>query len=137
MVRRYEEPVEVRPAPDGERPGSFLWHGRLYVVRDVLGHWRERRAWWASAAARAVHGDGDEHGPGGAGPGTGPGVVPREGDEHEGDEQEVRGPRVALAPEREVWRVEASRGRVHGTGVFDLCREGARADGWRLVRVAD
>jgi hypothetical protein len=133
MVRRYEEPVEVRPAPDGERPGSFLWHGRLYVVRDVLGHWRERRAWWASAAARAVHGDGEERsGPGGPGqgPGTGPDAVPD-------DEQEVRGPRVALAPEREVWRVEASRGRVHGSGVFDLCREGAHADAWRLVRVAD
>lgn len=126
MVRRYEEPVEVRPAPDGERPGSFLWHGRLYVVRDVLGHWRERQAWWASGAARAVHGDAAA-------------ADPPEVD----DQDEVRGPRVMLEPEREVWRVEASRGRVHGTGVFDLCHEvvaelgPGRADTWRLLRVAD
>lgn len=140
-MRRYEEPVEVRPAADGERPGSFLWHGRLYVVRDVLGHWRERRAWWASAAARAVHGvDAAGAGapvvdgvPGGAGDG-----LPAEPD------GEVRGPRVAVVPEREVWRVEASRGRAHGSGVFDLCREvvaevgaSGRSQPWRLVRVAD
>ena len=130
MVRRYEEPVEVRPAADGERPGSFLWHGRLYVVRDVLGHWQERRAWWASAAARAVHGEGGE-------------AVRGLPEEVEDDpDGEVRGPRAAAVPEREVWRVEASRGRVHGTGVFDLCREvvaevGAAGQGWRLVRVAD
>src|SRR5665647_3313538 len=61
MVRRYEEPIEVRagaggadPASDTNRagdiscpdptPSAFLWRGRLYVVRDVIGHWRERRA---------------------------------------------------------------------------------------------
>ncbi|GAB3262882.1 hypothetical protein GCM10027456_44600 [Kineosporia babensis] len=36
---------------------AFLWRGRLYVVRGVLGHWRERRDWWSTAAARALHGD--------------------------------------------------------------------------------
>lgn len=140
MVRRYEEPVEVRPAPDGERPGSFLWHGRLYVVRDVLGHWQERRAWWASAAARAVHGVDAA----GAGAPVADGVVDGAADGPDGPDGEVRGPRVAVAPEREVWRVEASRGRVHGSGVFDLCREvvaevgaSGRPQAWRLVRVAD
>lgn len=35
--------------------------------------------------------------------------------------------------EREVWRVEASTGRLMQTGVYDLTRD----DRWRLVRVAD
>ena len=40
-----------------------------------------------------------------------------------------------LAPEQEVWRVEASRGRSFDVGVYDLAREnGAR---WRLVQVGD
>ena len=56
MVRRYEEPVEVRveaAAPAGDcslavrtRPRAFVWRGRLFVVREVLDHWQERRAWW-------------------------------------------------------------------------------------------
>ena len=75
MVRRYEEPIEVRaraaersrssatsvpvagdiggddrtiPSGDsGEQvPTAFLWRGRLYVVRAVLGHWSQRRPWW-------------------------------------------------------------------------------------------
>ena len=74
MVRRYEEPIEVRAragelsrsgcrsggdrrrrvvrraGDDGEQvPTAFLWRGRLYVVRDVLGHWSQRRPWWREA----------------------------------------------------------------------------------------
>ncbi len=159
MVRRYDDLVEVRPAPDGDRPGSFLWRGRLYVVRDVLGHWRERRAWWTSAAARAVHGDGGQT-MGGPEP-VSDGAV-SDGAVSDGAVSGAAGAaRAALAGEREVWRVEASRGWVHGTGVFDLSREvvgsgdlsvgvrtgsdaavttgasGAREDAWRLVRVTD
>ncbi len=71
-MRRYSDPIEVRSAPEspaahagegqgeGEgaperlqvRPGSpqaFIWHGRLYVVHQVLAHWHERRAWWRDA----------------------------------------------------------------------------------------
>ncbi|MEI2764245.1 MAG: DUF6504 family protein [Dermatophilaceae bacterium] len=76
MVRRYCEPVEVKAVPSrvpddladdvGERPGpvpgqpeAFLWRGRLYVVRAVLGHWRERRAWWHDALDSPP---GQEHG---------------------------------------------------------------------------
>lgn len=138
MVRRYEDPVEVRTAAgDDDRPVGFLWRGRLYVVRDVLGHWRERRAWWTSAAALAVHGEGADPGQARAGavPVAGaPGAAPVEG-----PFPGVSTAGEALSGEREVWRVEASRGRVHGTGVFDLCREvpGPVGDAWRLLRVAD
>ncbi len=73
-MRRYSDPVEVRSgsrpgtvqgtAPGrgaGDRPGAvhgtvevagpeaFIWQGRLYVVRRVLDHWRERRSWWRDA----------------------------------------------------------------------------------------
>lgn len=118
MVRSYDEPVQVRePAA---APTAFLWRGRHYVVREVLAHWYERRAWWTEDAARAVHGD--------AGPGQ------------HGGHQGASDP----GADREVWRVEASAGRQLGTGVYDLCRSadgpGAGADGagpWRLLRVTD
>jgi Family of unknown function (DUF6504) len=120
MVRRYAEPVQVRPeGTDGtasaESPASFLWRGRLYVVRAVLGHWRERRAWWTEAAARAVHGD-DAAGTAGAAPSG-------------------AGQPASLSAEREVWRVEAGCGRAFGVGVYDLCLDSGRA--WSLVRVSD
>jgi len=120
MARRVSELIEVRVRVIGESgelsdaPMSFLWRGRLYVVRDVLGHWRERREWWAAAAARALHGD--EWAP-------------------------PPGAREALEHEFEVWRVEASTGRAYGNGVYDLAREPATmpaTDGaWRLLQVAD
>jgi hypothetical protein len=120
MVRRYAEPVLVRPeGSDGtagpEPPASFLWRGRLYVVRSVLGHWRERRAWWTEVAARAVHGD----------------DLDAIGTEAVSLSTEA----VSLSDEREVWRVEAGCGRAFGLGVYDLCRDPGRA--WSLVRVSD
>jgi hypothetical protein len=114
MTRRFADPVEVqRSLQDGEPvPATFLWRGRLYVVRNVLGHWWERRSWWTSAAGRAVHGEGDA-------PAGGP---------------------AAAGADREVWRVEASRGRSFGSGVYDLCVAGtgpADGRGWHLIRVVD
>ncbi len=131
-MRRYSDPVEVRSEPMSgppdeptseatgsvqERSGSvatevvrspqaFIWQGRLYVVRQVLDHWRERRSWWRDALDPV--------------PGQPTGIA-------------------VASREQHVWRVEASRGLAHGTGVFDLTSdgaEGADAD-WRLVRVAD
>jgi hypothetical protein len=43
---------------------------------------------------------------------------------------------TALHAEREVWRVEASPGRLHGSGVFDLCFDWD-AGGWTLLRALD
>jgi hypothetical protein len=134
-MRRYTDPVEVRSAsPEGTgAPSAFLWRGRVYVVRDVLGHWCERRSWWSSPAARRVHGEG----------------VPAVDGTLALDEP-LPGPadasvRVAdLAQEREVWRVSAAPGRAYPSGVYDLCREpaeepsrGSPGEVWHLVRVAD
>ena len=131
MVRRVGESVEVRVAgePD-DAPMSFLWRGRLYVVREVLGHWRERREWWAAAAARALHGDGGDAGSPLVDPAT-------QGSVKTVTEQERA---TDLGRERDVWRVEASAGRSFGNGVYDLCREPdltPTATAWRLVQVAD
>jgi hypothetical protein len=116
MARRVGELVEVRVVGDlDDAPMSFLWRGRLYVVREVLGHWQERREWWSAAAARALHGD---------------------------DWAPAPGVQVALEHEREVWRVEASAGRTYNNGVYDLSREAAldpprAGEAWRLLQVAD
>ena len=50
--------------------------------------------------------------------------------------QDVRGDSSALSSEREVWRVEASPGRMAGAGVYDLCFDWA-AGGWTLLRTQD
>lgn len=124
MTRRYDDPVDVRR--QDEEPVQFRWRGRRYVVRDVLSHWVETGPWWADpdpgsgapAAARVR----------GAGPG--PGGVPAPA--------AARAPSPGLAldgSEREVWRVEASPGRVHGSGVYDLCHWSAGA--WTLARAMD
>ncbi|HEY7717278.1 MAG TPA: DUF6504 family protein [Pedococcus sp.] len=120
MVRRYEEAIEVRSAGalgstdrgagaagDADAPAAFLWRGRLYVVREVLEHWQERRPWWRDALDEA--------------PAAGSDPVP---DLLDG------------ARERRVWRVTASAGRMAGTGVYDLGADHSPR-GWRLLRVAD
>jgi len=116
-VRRYDDPVEVRkgwvsgPGHVGEGPEQFLWRGRLWQVRAVLAHWVETGSWWQSTGARAVIGS-----------------------------EESDGGRGAVAPdllaERELWRVEASRGRVDGGGVFDLSFDWGEGS-WQLVGCAD
>lgn len=123
-MRRYDDPVEVRQGLIGsqgqgsddrlEGPEQFLWRGRLWQVRAVLAHWVETGPWWQSAGARAVIGsDAPEAS-------TGPGGTD-------------------LLAEREVWRVEARRGRdpgPDGGGVFDLSF--SWTDGrWQLVGCVD
>jgi len=52
LARRYDEPVEVEHR-DGA-PLAFTRHGRRHVVRAVLAHWWETRAWWESDDAAGV-----------------------------------------------------------------------------------
>jgi hypothetical protein len=148
MVRRYDEPIEVRTATDpgtvpeggGAAPVAFIWRERLYVVRTVLTHWYERRVWWREAAASALLGlrseavgaasvvaASVEATQAGA---TAQGAVATARDEQPGSRLEP--------VEREVWRVEAAAGRASPVGVYDLVRDhGLDAATWRLARLAD
>jgi len=133
-MRRYDDPVEVRQGPldddarglgaqgASEGPQQFLWRGRLWKVRAVLAHWVETGPWWQSVGARAVAGSEE----GAAETAVDRGPIPL------GD----------LLTERELWRVEAGRGRLtpegepDGGGVFDLSFDWA--DGrWTLVGCTD
>lgn len=131
MVRRYEEPIEVQATADEHSasgvPDAFVWRGRLYVVREVLDHWQERRPWWRDAL--------DAGGTAGA---------PRSTRGRDGGSTEqpragaIRAETSVLggARERQVWRVEASAGRMAGSGVYDLGADLSPRQ-WRLLRVAD
>jgi hypothetical protein len=128
-MRRYADPVEVRqgsvdgPGDQGatEGPQQFLWRGRLWKVRAVLAHWVETGPWWQATGARAVIGSEEAAAE----------TVDRE-----------RIPLGDLLTERELWRVEAGRGRAmtdgepDSGGVFDLAFDWA--DGrWTLVGCTD
>lgn len=139
MVRRYDEPVEVRRGPvagwPAEGPEQFLWRGRLWKVRAVVAHWVETGPWWQHAGVRAVIGSEEAASP----PDLGPDLRPGAG---------TGGVLTALEDllgERELWRVEAGRGRpgteagteaTLGGGTFDLAYD--EADGrWQLVGCTD
>lgn len=129
MSRRYHDPVEVRlgdpvehrvrleqgwcrgaqQAAEVSVPTQFLWQGRVHVVRGVLAQWTQRVPWWRREAA----------------PGTGMGA----------EAGAVQGLTTATLPvlEQQVWRVEASAGRSHGSGVYDL----VSGEHWVLERVSD
>jgi hypothetical protein len=122
-MRRYDDRVDVRrgrvAATGGgtvEGPEQFVWHGRLWKVHTVLAQWVETGPWWHSGGAQAVLG------------------VDPAGD----DEAPVIGAATDLATDREVWRVEAGRGRSpeSGRGVFDLVFDWVDG-GWRLTRCLD
>ena len=126
-MRRYDDPVEVRrgmvSGDQGpvEGPEQFLWHGRLWKVHDVVGHWMETGAWWQSRAVAPVLGAEEA---GTASPTveaaqTGLGISVHD-----------------LLGEREVWRVEAGRGVASGRGVFDLVFDWAQGS-WVLARCWD
>ena len=128
-MRRYDDPVEVRrgpvdgaiatlaPGTDERAPAQFLWHGRLWKVRAVLAHWVETGPWWSSPGVRAVIGS--------------------EGGVSVEEPEAVPRPLGDLITERELWRVEAGRGRdADSGGVFDLAFDWA--DGrWQLVGCMD
>ena len=121
MTRLHTDPVEVRSERDA--PAQFLWRGRLYLVREVLARWTESGQWWRTDAVRALtSGDSGAPGAGALLPGSPSGSLSV--DDGECD----------------WWRVEAGTGRhealTAGTGVYDLCFDGARGS-WSLARVLD
>src|SRR5690348_10800235 len=122
-MRRYDDPVEVRKGLVSgatgpvEGPEQFLWRGRLWKVRDVLAQWVETGPWWQSRD-----------------------VAPILGEESSAEAADRAGSVHDLLGEREVWRVEAARGRASapagagaaaGAGVFDLTFDWAQGS-WLL-----
>ena len=119
-MRPYDDLVEVRKGPadalagEGEGgPDQFLWRGRLWQVREVISHWVETGAWWRTPVTSSV----------GATAGSSA-LAPETADSS------------VLSAEREVWRVEATPGRQHGVGIYDLCFDWS-AGGWTLLRSHD
>ena len=97
------------PRAPSRGPSLFLWRGRLWKVRDVVGHWVETGPWWQEGHVT----------PGSSGvPGvSGVSGVPG------------RAPGSDLLSEREVWRVEAGPGRSpppHGPGLREPGAPGNR-----------
>ncbi|MCD0481644.1 DUF6504 family protein [Streptacidiphilus sp. ASG 303] len=115
MTRRHPDPVEVRGT--GDRPTHFLWHDRVYAVREVLGHWREGVPRPEGARRSAAPAAGRSRPVAEAPP---PAAAGR-----------IRAERTG----REVWRVEASPGRAFAAGVYDLSLDPAGR--WTLTRTAD
>ncbi|MCF2531285.1 DUF6504 family protein [Yinghuangia soli] len=124
MARRHIDPVEV--VRSGGEPARFLWHNKLYVVRDVLGHWVENEEWWQAGAAGAGAGRG-ESAVGAGRTATATASVTATAAAPAGT--------ALLAAEREVWRVEAAAGRSFPLGVFDLRLDAQGA--WTLARTLD
>lgn len=120
MARRHIDPVEV--VRSGGEPARFLWHNRLYVVRNVLDHWVENEEWWHAGPA-------DRTDAARSAQGSAPGRP-----EEAADRTHATGTAL-LAAECEVWRVEAAAGRSAPLGVFDLRLDGQGA--WTLARTLD
>jgi hypothetical protein len=118
LARRHADPVEV--VRRDSVPAQFLWHGRLYVVRDVLDHWLRSGAWWQAAAlTRLTSGESStDDEPVMADLGAGSGDA------------------VGLDDEREFWRVEAAPGRTGARAVVELCHCLA-AGSWTITAIHD
>jgi hypothetical protein len=157
--RRHADEIEVRRRD--EVPEQFLWRSRLYLVREVLEHWFEADAWWASGAALALATGSDSPAAAvglpagtGAGIGRGPGgsraasdlvlaPIPaspkwaqRAWGEPAPDVGASVGPISIDDGEREYWRVEAAAGRSASLGVYDLCFDWSHGK-WQLMEVHD
>lgn len=124
VVRRLDEPIAVVTATPAGAPVAFTWRDRSYVVREVLDHWRERRAWWRLALEATARS-----------PTAEPTTVPSAERTRTGAEAGAARPGAWSTDDLEegVWRVTASPGRALTTGVYDLGCSGA----WRLIRIVD
>jgi len=143
--RRRAEPIEVFRRDDV--PEQFLWHDRLYLVREVLTYWREAGQWWKSLAA-VTTGDAlgaSTTGSTGLAPPRAEGFTliltpPREGRHASGEPApDIPAAVDPLAVDdrvREFWRVEAVPERTTNSGIYDLCFDWSGGH-WHLIRVED
>ncbi|WP_235543831.1 DUF6504 family protein [Phycicoccus sp. Soil803] len=123
MVRRYEETIEVREGGRDELTPGVLGAAGVGAAGGVGGGGaREPEAFvWRGRlyVVRAVLDRWQERRP-----------WWRDARERDGGSDVLTDAR-----ERQVWRVEASAGRLCGVGVYDLGAD--HGDQWRLLRVAD
>ena len=124
-MRRYDDLVQVRRGlvQEVEAPEQFVWRDRLWRVCAVVSHWVETGPWWEQRAVTALLGAENDLG---------------------SPELAAAGPAPVLLAEREVWRVDATRGR-HGVGAdpstglrgtFDLTYDTDTGQ-WHLTRCLD
>jgi hypothetical protein len=146
-MRRYDDPVDVRrgrvPGAGGavEGPEQFLWRGRLWKVSAVVAQWVETGAWWRSSGVHAVLGAEDPVSGSGDGSGQQTAMAVHADLSTDLSTDLSIDLSTDLSAEREVWRVEAARGRgaIHeenGAGVFGLVFDWADGS-WRLARCLD
>ena len=123
MVRRYEETIEVREGVRDELAPGVLGAagvGAAGGVGDRGAREPEAFVWRGRLyVVRAVLDRWQERRP-----------WWRDARERDGGSDVLTDAR-----ERQVWRVEASAGRLCGVGVYDLGAD--HGDQWRLLRVAD
>jgi uncharacterized protein DUF6504 len=50
VTKRYDENVAVER--EAGMPAAFLWRGKRYEVRDVIGRWRIEGRWWEDGRDR-------------------------------------------------------------------------------------
>jgi hypothetical protein len=50
VAKLYEDLVAVER--DAGMPAAFVWRGRRYQVRDVIGRWRIEGRWWEDGRDR-------------------------------------------------------------------------------------
>lgn len=127
-MRRYDDLVEVRRGlvQEVEAPEQFVWRDRLWRVCAVVSYWVETGPWWEQRGVTALLGA--DEGDGGDDPSPEPGA----------------GPGSFLLAEREVWRVDATRGRqgvgadpsTGLRGTFDLTYDTDTGQ-WHLTRCLD
>jgi hypothetical protein len=141
LARRHADPVEV--VRRDSVPAQFLWHGRLYVVREVLDHWLRSGAWWQAAAlTRLTSGESsidDERAAADLQLRPLP-PSPKWGQRAWGEPAPDLGTTnagaVGLDDEREFWRVEAAPGRSGARSVVELCHVLASGT-WTVTAIHD
>ncbi len=108
-MRRFDEPIEVRPGliDDQEGPAHFVWRRQVWKVTELQRRWVETLDWWNSPQIRAARGD-------------------VESAAEDGD----------LLAEQEVWRVVAAPGRWGSPGVYELAHTWG-SEQWRMRTVID
>jgi hypothetical protein len=149
-MRVYDEPIDVRrgQVSGQEAPEQFIWRDKLWLVTEIVSHWVETGAWWEQSGVAELLGiastpaDRWASSPDVAGSSREEAVGSSSSRPSQGNGPDTRPLGADLLAERDMWRVEAARGRLarflgpHASGVFDLCFDWATGQ-WTLTRCLD